>query len=280
MQKSALAARRRRAPVSASAASGPFAQLARFVEAGPNLEDFVQRVADARSDALHVDAWGQVSLEGERLGKLVKGHDRLTPGVALLDGDGWNGGQRARLERRLAACARDVVSQAMGGFPADALTADDRAAPLRAIAWRFARGLGIVRNDAALLEQVRLLDAESHRRLDTLGVRQGSRFLIIEEAATPEALERRSMLTALFDARPRPTGVPEAAVVGHEAMGGHDAGAYGYEWLGPVAVRIDALEGILASLSNPRRLEQAFEHLGIEAAMRAVINKHVRRRPR
>lgn len=273
VQKGAM--RRRRA---VPAASGPFAQLARFVETGPNLDDFVQRVIDARSEALHVDAWGRVSLEGEVFGKLVRGSDRLTPGVALVDGDSWNGGQRARLERRLAACARDVVAQAMGGFPAETLTAEVRAAPLRALAWRFARGLGVVRQDAALLEQVRLLDVDSHRRLDELGVRQGSRFLIIEGATTKAALERRAMLTALFDDSPRPVGVPAAAVVNHDVMGDRDVGAYGYEWVGPIAVRVDALEGILASLPNAQRLAQAFDQLGIEPALRALIVKHAARR--
>jgi ATP-dependent RNA helicase SUPV3L1/SUV3 len=230
VQRSAQAARRRRAPMVPTEASGPFAQLARFVETGPDLEAFVQRAVEARGAALHVDGSGRVSLEGEALGKLVKGPDRLTPGVALIDGDAWNGGQRARLERRLAACARDVVAEAMGGFPAEVLTAEGRAAPLRAIAWRFERGLGIVRVDAALLEQVRLLDVESHRRLDALGVRQGARFLIIEGAASPQALERRAMLTAVFEDRPRPAGVPEAAAVTHEVLGDGDAEAWGYEW--------------------------------------------------
>jgi ATP-dependent RNA helicase SUPV3L1/SUV3 len=280
VQRAAQASWRRRAPVAAPDASGPFAKLARLIETGPNLEDFVQRVVEARSGALHVDAWGHLSLEGEALGKLVKGSDRLTPGVALLEGDLWNGGQRARLERRLAACARDVVSEAMGGFPAETLTAEVRAAPLRAIAWRFARGLGLVRRDEALLEQVRLLDADSHRRLDELGVRQGSRFLIIEAALRPAALERRAMLTSVFDAHPRTAEIPSAAVVTHEVMGERDAGAYGYEWLGPVAVRVDALEGILASLSNAQKLARAFEQLGIDAVMRALISKHLKRATR
>jgi ATP-dependent RNA helicase SUPV3L1/SUV3 len=277
VQRSAQASRRRRATVAAPETSGPFAQLARFVERGPDLEEFVQRAVEARGDALHVDRWGRISLEGEALGKLVRGSDRLQPGVALVDGDAWNGGQRARLERRLTACARDVVAEAMGSFPAEALTAEGHSAPLRAIAWRFARGLGIVRRDAALLEQVRLLDPEAHRRLDELGVRQGARFLVIEAAVTPLALERRTMLTALFEDRPHPPGVPGAAVVTHDVLGGSDAGGWGYEWLGPVAVRIDALEGILALLSDERRLALAFDRLGVEPSLRAVVVKHARR---
>ncbi len=272
VQRSAQGARRRGSVV-APKVSGPFAQLARFVEAGPDLEDFVQRVVDARSHELHIDGSGHISFGGEALGKLVRGSDRRTPGVALIDADDWNGGQRARVERRLSACARDVVAEAMGGFPAHALTSEGRAAPLRAIAWRFARGLGIVPTDAPLMEQVRLLDPESHRRLDELGVRQGARFLLIEKATTAAAFERRAMLTAVFEGGPRPAGVPKAAVVGRE-LGGHDARAWGYEWVGPIAVRVDALEAIWASLPDRRALERTFDLLGIETTMRPSVVKH------
>lgn len=276
VHKSAQSARRRRTTATASEVKGPFAQLAQLVDRGPNLEDFVQRVAEARGEALQVDKSGKVALEGEVFGRLVRGSDRLNPGVALTDGDVWNGGQRAQLTRRLAACARDVVSEAMGGFPAETLTAEGRAASLRAIAWRFARGLGITRRDGALHEQVRLLDLASHRRLDELGVRQGARFLLVERATTLAALERRALLTALFEDLPRPAGVPAEAIVGRDVMSGRDAEGYGYEWLGPVAVRVDALEEILASLAEPRRLEKAFDQLGIELAVRAVLVKHAR----
>jgi len=57
-------------------------------------------------------------------------------------------------------------------------------------------------------------------------------------------------------------------------VGEFDARAWGYEWLGPVAVRVDALEAILAALSDRRLLERTFEVLGVDAAMRGVIVKH------
>ncbi len=276
VQKSALAVRRRRAAVMAPAVSGPFSQLAQLMDTGPSQEDFVQRLVHARGDELEVDGWGTISFEGEVLGKLVRGSDLLTPGVALIDADAWNGGQRAQLERRLAACARDVVAEAMGGFPAQALTGAGRAPPLRAIAWRFARGLGIVRSDAALLEQVRLLDPDSHRRLDALGVRQGARFFIVDKAASSGALERRAMLTALFEERSRPAAVPSSPVVRRDVMRVRDPEAWGYEWVGPVAVRIDALETILALLAQPVRLAQAFQQLAIDVATGAWLVKQLK----
>ncbi len=271
VHRSAQTSRRRRAAVIAPQASGPFAKLSALVEAGPAEEDFIQQVADAPTEALKVDALGRISFDGEVLGRLVRGADRLSPGVALIDGDQWNGGQRARLERRLMACARDVVSEAMGDFPAQALTAASRPAPLRALAWLFARDLGIVRLDAGVREQMRLLDADAHHLLDSLGVRQGARFLFIERAASTAAFERRALLTELFDERVRPPGVPTSAVVTYEALGSRDASAWGYEWVGPLAVRADVLEGLL---SGP--LPRVCDHFRIDEALRPALAKHLR----
>jgi hypothetical protein len=50
-----------------------------------------------------------------------------------------------------------------------------------------------------------------------------------------------------------------------------------YEWVGPIAMRIDALERVLVSLPDARRLEQAFDHLGLDSALRALVLKHLRR---
>lgn len=269
VQKSAVSARRRR---TAPTPTGPFSQLAGLVERGETEDDFIQRIVAAQGDALHVDALGTISFEGEALARFVRGSDLLTPGIALLGGDGWNGGQRAQLERRFAACARDVVAEAMGEFPVQALTGAARSPPLRAIAWQFARGLGIVRRDE-VREQVRLLDAESHHRLDEVGVQQGSRFLLVDKAVTPSALERRVMLTALFEERLRPQDVPRAALIRQDALRGLEPQAWGYERVGPVAVRIDALETVLAS----SRVEQTCRQFGINAATAKWLVRELRR---
>ncbi|MBL8954267.1 MAG: helicase, partial [Myxococcaceae bacterium] len=249
---------------------GPFAKLGAMVDSGPTADDFVQSVVSARGDALELDATGRIVFEGELLGRLVRGPDRRSPQVQLTD-DVWNGGQRALLERRLTAFARDVVAQAMGGFPAEALSAQGRAPAVRAVAFRFAEGLGIARRDESLLEQVALLDEASHRRLDQLGVRAGSRFLIVAPAVMPAALERRCVLTSLFEEQPRPAGAPFDPVVSREAMSGRDAEAYGYAWLGPIAVRIDVLETLAAAVAAQQALGPIFEALGVGAAERAVV---------
>lgn len=253
-------------------ATGPFAELGKLYDSTPTADEFVQRVVEARGDALQVDAAGRISFDGEPLGRLVRGPDRRSPQVALVQADVWNGGQRTRLERRLAAFVRDLVLEATGGFPADTLTAEGRAGPLRAIAWRFAQGLGIAKRDKALLEQVRLLDAASHQRLDALGVREGARFLLVPDAVSPRALQRRCLLTSVYEDLPVPAGAPTEAVMSREAMSGRDAEAYGYEWVGPVAVRVDALEAIIASLAaEPPRAALVLDGLRVDAAVRPAI---------
>ena len=45
-----------------------------------------------------------------------------------------------------------------------------------------------------------------------LGVREGARFLIVALAVSPRALERRCLLTSLYEDLPRPRGAPGSAV--------------------------------------------------------------------
>ncbi|MBL8921117.1 MAG: helicase [Myxococcaceae bacterium] len=271
VHRSAAEGRRRRGAL--TPAAGPFAQLARLVERTDSDDDFVQRVVTARGGALELGPLGSISFEGEVLGRLLRGTDRLTPAVALADTRPWNGGQREQLGRRLAACARDLVSEAMGGFPVEAFTAASATPALRALAWRFARGLGVVRWDASVREHARLLDADAHRRLDAAGVRAGARFLLVERALLPAALERRVMLTAVFESRLRPAGVPGAPLIRQDALRGLDLEAWGYERVGPVAVRIDVLETLLASLDRGEALCRKY---GIDPATARWLLRELR----
>ncbi len=79
------------------------------------------------------------------------------------------------------------------------------------------------------------------------------------------------MLTALFEERARPAGGPGNAVVRKDVMRGRSTEAWGYENVGPVAVRIDALETILATRARPRQLQ----HLGIDAATGSWVVKQL-----
>jgi ATP-dependent RNA helicase SUPV3L1/SUV3 len=258
----------------------PFAKLGQMLGEMPDAdgdamteEQFVQRVVDATHDAFEVDALGRISFEGQPLGRLVRGKDRRSPLIALAEPEVWTGGARQRLERRMVALARDLVTEAMGGFPAEALTGAVRSAATRGLAYRLAEGLGVISQHEAQ-EQWKLLDAEARERLKTLGVREGQRFLYVAESLTPHALQRRCMLTALFQQGPCPRGAPQEAVLQAAELAGRDARVFGYEVLGPVALRIDIVERLAEALRHPHGTQQVhslMHELGLERGTRMRV---------
>ncbi|MFP2900803.1 helicase-related protein, partial [Corallococcus sp. 4LFB] len=226
----------------------PFAKLGQLLTEVPGAEgavmteeQFVQRVVDATHDAFEVDPMGRISFESQPLARLVRGRDRRSPQLALAEPEVWTGGARQRLERRLVALAKDLVTEAMGGFPAESFTGESRAPAMRGVAYRLAEGLGVISQGEAR-EQWKLLDEESRERLKAQGVHEGQRFLYVTGALSPQALERRAMLTALFQQAPCPQGIPREPALNVAALGGRNARAFGYEVIGPVALRIDIVE--------------------------------------
>jgi ATP-dependent RNA helicase SUPV3L1/SUV3 len=264
---------------SPAGSDSPFARLGLLLGEVPSAdgamteEQFVQRVDEATHEAFEVDASGNIAFEGQPLARLVRGKDRRSPQLALAEPEVWTGGARRRLERRLVALARDLVTEAMGGFPAEALTGGDRSPALRGLAYRLAEGLGVI-SQAEAREQWRLLDDEARERLRTLGVREGQRFLYVAGALAPQALERRCMLTALFNQRPSPQGVPREPVLDGAALGGRDARAFGYEVLGPVALRVDVVERLGEALRHPHGAQQVhtlMQELRLVGGVRARV---------
>ncbi len=282
VQRAARRSARRFVRASAHPPSGsdsPFARLGLLLGEVPGAdgavteEQFVQQVVDAAHEAFQVDAAGSISFEGPPLARLVRGKDRRTPMIALAEPEVWTGGARRQLERRLVALTRDLVTEAMGGFPAEALTGAGRSAAMRGLAYRLAEGLGVI-SQAEAREQWRLLDDEAREHLKAQGVREGQRFLYVAEALAPQALERRCMLTALFHQRPAPQGVPREPALDAAELGGRDARAFGYEVLGTVALRIDIVERLSEALRHPQGARQAhtlMQELRLESGVRTRV---------
>ncbi|WP_224368933.1 helicase-related protein [Hyalangium versicolor] len=273
----------------APGSDSPFAKLGHLLGEVPSTdgtamteEQFVQRVVDATHEAFEVDASGSISFEGQPLARLVRGKDRRSPQLALAEPEVWTGGARRLLERRLVALARDLVTEAMGGFPAEALTGAGRSPALRGLAYRLAEGLGVISQGEAR-EQWPLLEEEERKRLREVGVREGQRFLYVSEALAPHALDRRCMLTSLFLQGPSPQGVPREPVLPVAAFGGRNARAFGYEVLfGTVALRIDIVERLGEALRHPQGPQQAhtlMQQLRLESSVRSRILRELGGQP-
>lgn len=248
----------------AKTATGPFAKLAAvqaellgIADAGDEAT-FVSRLADAAHDELSLDRFGRIVFEGERIGRLTAGRDAGSPQIALEEPEAWGAGDRARVERRLRAFARDVVSRASGGL-ADAPARRTRAsAEARSLAYVLGAGLGIARLSPVRAKWAALDEAERQSFVHE-GVHAGARYLFADGALDPDALEHRAILVALGDGRPPPEPIPGAPVLPRSILGDPDrAQAFGYEAVGKVAVRVDVIERLASLVVTSRDDAAAF----------------------
>ncbi len=268
------------AAASAPRSDSPFAKLRELTAelqppSGEALtqEQFVQQVVDATFDAFEVDDLGRISFDGEALARLVRGASRRTPQIALIEADAWTGGARRRLQARLSALARDLVNEAMGGFPGETLTASTHSAPLRGFAYQLADGLGIVGRSEALA-QWELLDVASRERLRTLGVQEGRRHFFVTGALSTRALMLRAMLTGLSEDAAPPTGIPRQPVLGGAPVDRSLAEKYGYDRLGEIPMRVDVVERLAAAMRDPRlrsEVQTICRELGLDGAARTQV---------
>jgi len=281
---------------------GPFAALRGLADAlsgeaeVESEEMWVSRVTDAPHEDFDVHRNGRVVFEGEAVGRLSRGPDLLSASIALVDADGWSAGARRRIERRLVAFARDLASEAAGGFRGAPGASPDASADARGLAYRLSRGLGAVPNGEAHA-QWRALSEETRERFADAGVREGARYLYVRDAFTPRALERRAVLVSLSDG-PAPAGVPaEPAVDARLFRDADHARLYAYELLGGTALRIDLVERLLAVLGRdagggdgpevleslalaPDRRKRLLSALGFREGESGVVRLRRRRRRR
>jgi ATP-dependent RNA helicase SUPV3L1/SUV3 len=270
----------RRTDAQKAVAEGPFAALGQLAGAlqeaeGTALseEQYVQGVVDADASAFELDGAGRLTFDGEPLARLVRGTDRRAPQVALLEPELWTGGARRQLERRVAALARDLVAQALGGFPAESMARTDASPQVRGLAYQLGEGLGVVRK-GAVIEQWRALPSEARLSLQRQGVREGRRFLYVTGALSLEALERRAVLTALAEGHTLPVGVPREPLLQLPGWDRREAERFGYEAVGPVWMRVDVLERLAEALGQSRggaKVAALCSELGLEAGPRQKV---------
>ncbi len=271
---------RTRVVVDARAASeragSPFAQLGGLLDearrAGErDRERWVAAIADAAHDAFALDDDGAVRHDGEVIGRLVAGRELASPQVSVTIDEGVGRGARARVERRLAAFAKDVVAELL----APIAVASDR--PLvRGILYQLERGLGSAdaRDARAQLEAA---SDEDRDALAARGVELGRRTIFARPLLTPAALRVRSLLVRVHRGSPEPR-APRNGGVSVPRMREVPSEAYlaaGLVPLGPRAVRADIVERVLARLAEldaPFALPpEVSRWLGVRASERARV---------
>ena len=140
----------------------PFAQLAARSRSGPESDarrqqlDWVERLVDARFDALVLDARAELSFEGTRVARLTRGQSLLRPALKLLLPEWVEPGASARIERRLTAHTRDLVAHLLQ--PLSLGTA--ASAPLRGLSYQLEQGLGCATKHQARPQLLALGEAD------------------------------------------------------------------------------------------------------------------------
>jgi ATP-dependent RNA helicase SUPV3L1/SUV3 len=223
----------------------------------PTIASRLDTLFEAPHEEFELDAKGYICSRGERLARITRGSSVSLPEVKLLDIDGANGAVKLRLQRRLLAYARDVVTRLLG--PVRDL-ARSELAPLRAVAHELERGLGsALRRD--LDPSLGALDDAGRRRLHTSGIVVGLTSVFARAAHTPAHRRTRALLVQAYEpelALPTDLGRPsyESARLPPKAWL-----VLGYVSLGPRALRVDLAErGAEALLhdENPARLLASF----------------------
>ena len=187
------------------------------------------------------------------VGRLRAGVAFLRPVVEVTDSEYLDGAGRERVRVRLDAYVRGRIFGELGAlFAAEAAAAGDAA--LRGPLHRVLEGGGVV---AGATEGE--IDPGVRGRLKALGVRAGRLALFLPAALKPRAMGMRAALWALRAGVGTP-GLPGAGLVSCRAPdewpGGFGA-AMGWVTAGPVLVRLDIAERVVAELAYMARRGRA-----------------------
>jgi ATP-dependent RNA helicase SUPV3L1/SUV3 len=234
----------------------PFSKLRALIEPADSRQRWIDDLTDAEHERFSVDARGVIAYrDGDRateVARLTRGGDLLHPGLALLL-DSLGAAGRARIERRLTAYIRDLVTHTVA--PLRDPLADELSPAGRGLVYQLEQQLGIIARRQAAPQLAGLRDRD-RRLLGRLGVRPGRRHIFLPELLSPAAVARRLALVA-----PRwPIGVghlaPRPGATSWAVDARVDAGLYlslGFPVFGPLASRADIVERVDAALAELAR---------------------------
>ena len=158
----------------------------------PASEDaWAAELSEAAHHRFQLDASGRICADERTLGMLTPGADLVHPEARVLLGDALSAGTRARLQRRLVAFARDVVSELFD--PLHSPSARALSASARGLSYQLERNLGTLLVQHAVRE-IEALTAEDRAVFRQLGVVLGRRAVYLRSALGPDALAVRAAL--------------------------------------------------------------------------------------
>lgn len=236
-----------------------------------DLDRWVDELVQASGDRFGLDEEGRIVAEGQVLGRMSRGADRLRPEVTVT-ASGLGPGARLRLQRRLTAWARDLTETLLSPLRTAELS---RLGPAgRGIVYQLEQGLGTALAGQAQA-QLSQLEPGDRGRLGRAGIKLGRRVLYAVSLLRPEPLLVRLSLCRAFlgpgislqlpPAR-QPYFVPASEVDDETCL------ALGFPVAGGVAVRADELERLATDLSRGLRVPAAARRLGCDLETAVAIS--------
>jgi ATP-dependent RNA helicase SUPV3L1/SUV3 len=243
---------------------------------------WVERIVQASFEDFQLSANAEIALHSqdkvaERLARLKAGTSLLAPTLQLLLPDGVDKGARTRVERRLQAHVKDLLSFLLAPIqPPEraALAHDPEAAALRGLLYQLEQGLGSARRQD-VAPQLALLRPADRSTLARWGVRIGRASVYAEAMLQPERLRIRAALCHAWQPpdRARPA-APDHLARSYKLQSASDkqsALMRGYVPVGTWAVRCDLTERALAELDKPDPQAAIQSLLACEAEQAAAI---------
>lgn len=255
----------------------------------------VAELCDSDDAAFALTALGAILWRGSRVGRLLAGDRLIAPQAEALASDLLDPPKRERVRRRLSDWVLPHIRHALA--PLLAALEAPASGSVRGLVYRLAESLGSVPR-RGLRTAIDGLTRAERRELVRLGVVLGRRHVFMPALLRPDALRVRA---ALYQVRhpgaiPLPSG-PASLRGGGPGDPGRDA-ACGYEALGGLLLRVDAIESLLgaahararqgrlqpdASLARilhcgPEALPGILLSLGFEQAGEAFLTRKGRRR--
>jgi ATP-dependent RNA helicase SUPV3L1/SUV3 len=213
-------------------------------------EDWLDAAIEARHEELLLDSEGRIFYEERQVGVLVAGRDLLSPSATpVLERDG-RGGDRLRLQRRLSAWARDLVSEVLE--PMRALPEEALSPALRGLVYQLEQGLGTV----STVEARGQLNALSDRELSLLvhgGFVIGRHLVYAKRLLTKGMIARRAALLRAYvggSRVPALSASPSASIRVRPGPERQDLLRVGYAPFGPMALRADVAERVASALEE------------------------------
>ena len=225
---------------------------------GPEFSLRAARMYKAPNSEFDFSPEGDLTWNGDAVGKLSAGHDVFSPKVAALVSDEAGEDVREKVERRLSAYVEQTVLATCG--PLLALRSDEELAGLgRGFAYRLVEAMGVLRR-AEVADEVKALDQDARRPLRKHGVRFGQYCVFVPAVLKPAATRMRVVLQSLTSgAAPNALASGLVTIPVEKDVPAESYLFNGYYPAGSRAIRADMLERLADMLREQDR------HNGFEA---------------